>query len=133
MYKSRFFLFLFASLLISGSCLAAVPQPESEGKFFPSKGTKSSETYENTAGMPIYDYAKGIQWGPVHLRPNVDYSLNWVDNIFLDEDNNKSDFINRLLARAREDIAPDMRDGFFLVPRLSTHEDGADDHGADEL
>ena len=36
------------------------------------------------------------------------------------------------LARAREDIAPEMRDGFFLVPRLSTHEDGADGHGADE-
>lgn len=27
------------------------------------------------------------------------------------------------LARAREDIAPRMADGFFLVPRLSTHED----------
>ena len=37
------------------------------------------------------------------------------------------------LARAREDIAPEMRDGFFLVPRLSTHEDGTAGHGADEL
>lgn len=27
------------------------------------------------------------------------------------------------LARAREAFAPTMRDGFFLVPRLSTHED----------
>lgn len=26
------------------------------------------------------------------------------------------------LERPREDIAPAMRDGFFLVPRLSTHE-----------
>lgn len=25
------------------------------------------------------------------------------------------------LLRAREDFAPNMRDGFFLVPRLSTH------------
>ena len=25
------------------------------------------------------------------------------------------------LARAREDFAPAMRDGFFLVPRLDTH------------
>ena len=31
------------------------------------------------------------------------------------------------LARAREDIAPAMRDGFFLVPRLSTHEDAPED------
>lgn len=27
------------------------------------------------------------------------------------------------LARARQAFAPAMRDGFFLVPRLSTHED----------
>jgi len=27
------------------------------------------------------------------------------------------------LDRAREDFAPKMKDGFFLVPRLSTHED----------
>ena len=26
------------------------------------------------------------------------------------------------LASARETVAPEMRDGFFLVPRLSTHE-----------
>jgi aspartyl-tRNA(Asn)/glutamyl-tRNA(Gln) amidotransferase subunit C len=26
------------------------------------------------------------------------------------------------LARERETFAPSMRDGFFLVPRLSTHE-----------
>jgi aspartyl-tRNA(Asn)/glutamyl-tRNA(Gln) amidotransferase subunit C len=28
------------------------------------------------------------------------------------------------LARPREEFAPSMRDGFFLVPRLATHEDG---------
>jgi aspartyl-tRNA(Asn)/glutamyl-tRNA(Gln) amidotransferase subunit C len=27
------------------------------------------------------------------------------------------------LAKPRESIAPEMRDGFFLVPRLATHED----------
>jgi aspartyl-tRNA(Asn)/glutamyl-tRNA(Gln) amidotransferase subunit C len=27
------------------------------------------------------------------------------------------------LARPLSDIAPEMRDGFFLVPRLATHED----------
>ena len=30
------------------------------------------------------------------------------------------------LARPREAAAPEMRDGFFLVPRLSTHEDAGD-------
>jgi aspartyl-tRNA(Asn)/glutamyl-tRNA(Gln) amidotransferase subunit C len=29
------------------------------------------------------------------------------------------------LDRAREDFAPRTRDGFFLVPRLATHDDGA--------
>jgi aspartyl-tRNA(Asn)/glutamyl-tRNA(Gln) amidotransferase subunit C len=31
------------------------------------------------------------------------------------------------LARAREDFAPAMREGFFLVPRLDTHEDRGDE------
>jgi aspartyl-tRNA(Asn)/glutamyl-tRNA(Gln) amidotransferase subunit C len=31
------------------------------------------------------------------------------------------------LRRKREEFAPSMRDGFFIVPRLSTHEDGADE------
>ena len=30
------------------------------------------------------------------------------------------------LARAREEFAPEMRDGFLLVPRLATHEDASD-------
>ena len=31
------------------------------------------------------------------------------------------------LARSREEFAPSMRDGFFIVPRLATHEDGVDE------
>ena len=30
------------------------------------------------------------------------------------------------MASPREDFAPEMRDGLFLVPRLATHDDGAD-------
>jgi aspartyl-tRNA(Asn)/glutamyl-tRNA(Gln) amidotransferase subunit C len=30
------------------------------------------------------------------------------------------------LDRPREEIAPRMKDGFFLVPRLATHDDAAD-------
>lgn len=30
------------------------------------------------------------------------------------------------LARTREEFAPEARDGFFLVPRLATHEDAAE-------
>jgi aspartyl-tRNA(Asn)/glutamyl-tRNA(Gln) amidotransferase subunit C len=35
------------------------------------------------------------------------------------------------LARERESFAPEMRDGFFLVPRLATHESAAEE-GDDE-
>ena len=35
------------------------------------------------------------------------------------------------LAHDRESFAPSMRDGFFLVPRLSTHEDATDAEGSD--
>ncbi len=31
------------------------------------------------------------------------------------------------LAHSRESFAPEMRDGFFLVPRLATHENTADE------
>jgi aspartyl-tRNA(Asn)/glutamyl-tRNA(Gln) amidotransferase subunit C len=31
------------------------------------------------------------------------------------------------LARPREEFAPAMRDGFLIVPRLSTHEDAPED------
>jgi aspartyl-tRNA(Asn)/glutamyl-tRNA(Gln) amidotransferase subunit C len=30
------------------------------------------------------------------------------------------------LVRARDEFAPLMRDGFFLVPRLATHDDAGD-------
>jgi hypothetical protein len=31
-----------------------------------------------------------------------------------------------MLERTLESFAPSMRDGFFLVPRLATHEDSAE-------
>ena len=33
------------------------------------------------------------------------------------------------LALPREAFAPEIRDGFFLVPRLATHDDGTEDAG----
>lgn len=86
---------IFGLLLTSSVSYAYVPQPQSEGKYFSGKGTKSSEQYENRAGMPIYDYGRGIQWGPVHLKPNAEYSYRWTDNVFYDDTAEKSDYINR--------------------------------------
>ena len=90
---SGVFLFLFIPVL----CQAAVPQPKSEGKYFSGKGTRASEGYESTAGMPVYDYGKGIQWGPVHFRPSLDYRFRWEDNVFLEESGEeKNDLINSI-------------------------------------
>jgi len=95
--RAKYTFFVVLSLLLS-TCTshAFVPEPESAGKFFPGKGTTASETYESSAGMPVYDYGKGIQWGPLHLKPELDYSYRWQDNIFYEETDEKSDYINNL-------------------------------------
>ena len=90
---SAFFLFL---LTLTGVSYAYVPEPQSEGKFFESKGTAASAEYESRAGAPVYDYGKGIQWGPLHLTPTFDYDYTWTDNIFFEANNEKSDYVNRL-------------------------------------
>jgi len=91
-----FFSALSLFLLSCGVSYGYVPEPQSEGKYFTSKGTKAAETYEAAAGMPTYDYGKGIQWGPVHLKPSVDYSFWWGDNIFFEPTSEKSDYVNKL-------------------------------------
>lgn len=95
MFKKSLF-GLVSFLVTSSMAYGYVPEPQSQGKYFTSKGTKASETYEATAGMPTYDYGKGIQWGPLHLSPTVDYSYNWTDNVFYEDGSEKSDYINRL-------------------------------------
>ncbi len=79
---------------VSAVGYAYVPEPQSEGKYTTGKGTKASEQYSANAGMPIYDYGKGIQWGPLHLTPSADYRYRWTDNIFYDSQNSKSDYVN---------------------------------------
>ena len=74
MRLTRVFLSVFVCLLAAKVCFAYVPEPQTEGKFFPSKGTMASEEYEAKAGMPVYEYGKGIQWGPVHFKPELNYS-----------------------------------------------------------
>ncbi len=92
MKKNWFFFvwFLFLPLV----SYAYVPEPKSAGKYFSGKGTKASEQYEATAGMPTYDYGKGIQWGSVHIKPSFDYRLRWDDNVFFEESNEKNDIVN---------------------------------------
>jgi hypothetical protein len=87
---------LALSILFISSAFAYVPEPQSEGKYFPGKGTKASETYEATAGGPVYDYGKGIQWGPVHFKPTLEFDSYYSDNIFYEETDEKNDWVQRL-------------------------------------
>ena len=96
MKKIVSFLGVFGFIFLSSAAsYAYVPEPQSEGKYFSGKGTKSSEQYEANAGMPVYDYGKGIQWGPLHLKPNAEYNYRWADNVFYDAHDPKSDYVNR--------------------------------------
>ena len=96
MRLTRVFLSVFVCLLAAKVCFAYVPEPQTEGKFFPSKGTMASEEYEAKAGMPVYEYGKGIQWGPVHFKPELNYSYRWDSNVFYEDTNNESDYVNTL-------------------------------------
>ena len=93
LFVSIFSIF-FATQSVS---FAYVTEPQSEGKFSIGKGTMAAEEYERNAGTPVYDYGKGIQWGPLHLTPSGSYDFVWTDNIFFQNDNTKSDYVNRLV------------------------------------
>lgn len=83
------------SLVWVGTAQCAIPEPKSQGKYFQGKGTRSSEEYEATAGVPGYDYGRGLQWGALHLKPSFDYRMRWSDNVFYDESGQeKNDIAN---------------------------------------
>ncbi len=91
--------FLAAILLVFGAvstAFSAVPEPQSGGKFFQSKGTKAAPNYEGRAGGPSYEYGKGLQLWQVHLKPFANYSYKWDNNIFLEENGRESDFSHNL-------------------------------------
>lgn len=96
-------IFLF-SLLVTVTAYAAIPAPKSEGKYFQGKGTKTAPEYEQTAGMPVYEYGNGVQWGPVHLRPLLDYKYRWDDNVFHEEDSEKSDYVHAIYGDLKAEL-----------------------------
>lgn len=91
-----FFAVVFSVVLVSSPVFAELPPLKSEGKFFESKGTKAEEAYEEKAGAPVYEYGKGIQLGPAHFKPFIQYDRIWDNNIFRDENGRKEDWINHL-------------------------------------
>lgn len=72
------------------------PDPVSGGKFFEGRGTKAAEDYEGRAGGPVYEYGKGLQFGALHLIPQIAYNRVWENNVFYDENGRRDDWINRL-------------------------------------
>ncbi len=81
---------IISAAFVSSVSYAEIPTPKSEGKYFYGLGTKSDELYEQAAGAPIYDYyGKGLQVGPVKLKPGAEYRLRAEDNVFYEEQGEK--------------------------------------------
>lgn len=100
-----FWLLTVVTVFQTASALAYIPEPKSEGRFVIGKGTRTEEEYEARAGAPLYDYlGKGIELGPVHVKPNADYRLSWTDNVFYEEDNKQSDYVNRVYTDVRAEL-----------------------------
>ena len=91
-------LFVVTHLGFYGSIAFAVEKAQavSSGNIAKSRGTRAADDYEGRAGGPIYEYGKGLQIGPAHFIPNIDYKYAWDNNVFYDENGRKSDYINRL-------------------------------------
>ncbi len=97
---------MVSAVFVSTLSYAEIPTPKSEGKYFYGLGTKSHELYEQEAGAPIYDYyGKGLQVGPVKLRPGGEYRLRAEDNIFYEEQGEKkSDGVHTLYGTVRGEL-----------------------------
>jgi hypothetical protein len=108
MTKMVKFSMLYASLFSfawASTALCAIPEPKSQGKYFQGKGTRASEEYELTSGVSGYDYGQGLQWGPVHFKPNFDYRIRWDDNVFYEESGQeKNDIVNSFGAEAAAEL-----------------------------
>ncbi|HTL46986.1 MAG TPA: outer membrane beta-barrel protein [Verrucomicrobiae bacterium] len=102
---SNFFRSLIALAIVglwSSTMALAVyaPEPQSGGRFFKSKGTKSAEEYRylGRTGLRPEDYydSPGLTYEGVRLKPYVGYSGDWDTNVFLTERDRSQDYINRL-------------------------------------
>lgn len=91
-------LFIVTYLGVHGSTAFAVERAQAvtSGSTAQSQGTRAASDYEGRAGGPIYEYGKGLQIGPAHFIPSIDYKYAWDNNVFYDENGRKSDYINRL-------------------------------------
>lgn len=104
-------LMIAAVTLGSGNAWAIYsPEPQSGGRFFPSKGTRAAEDY--TVSTESYDsslskteegafdqqyYGKGLNIGNAKLLPSASYVGEYDSNIFLEEGGTDDDYISRLL------------------------------------
>jgi len=81
------------------------PEPSSGGRFFRAKGTKASSDFteygrvgqtDAVARTEDYHYRRGLQAGPLNIKPNGSYTGEYDSNVFLQDDNGEGDWINRL-------------------------------------
>ncbi len=82
------------------------PEPKSGGKFFQYKGTRADKGYQDQGrpGGPVYEYGKGLLLGPVLVKPAIEYSSRWENNIFYTENGRKDDFVQSLKPGFRAEL-----------------------------
>lgn len=94
-------------------------QPESSGSYVPGKGTRISGDYfdyysnRDDSAFERHNYAKGLRLGAVEINPTLGYSGRYDSNVFLTEDEEDGDYINRLTAGI--DAYLPMSDGKYLL------------------
>jgi len=120
------FLFLVIVSIFCGPAWAiSPPERDSGGRFFPSKGTRASDRiYESNYLSSGYarteagrfereNFADGLKFGALRVRPSVGYTGEYDSNIFLTENDAKGDYISRLLGGI--DAYLPMKDGKYLL------------------
>jgi len=119
--------FIIVGFSIQSAWAISSPEPQSGGRFFSGKGTKSSAvySYENSvddtymqksdarSSFDEHHYGKGLNLGILHVEPSLGYTGEWDSNIFLEEKNTDGDYINRLTGGL--DAYLPMLDGKYLL------------------
>lgn len=110
----------FSALVLFGSTsvwAVYAPEPQSGGRFFNSKGTRSANEYQymgRTGNRQYEDYlGKGYQYEMLHLKPYAGYTGEWDTNVFLEDDDTDQDYINRLNWGLDAEVP--MEDGKYVL------------------
>ncbi len=112
-------LLVFSFSIVEPAWAVYSPEPRSAGRYFQAKGTRASEAYlyQQSTGTPRsfseYEYGEGLRAGNLWVDPYVGYTREYDSNVFLTENAQKEDWINRL--NWGVDAEAPFEDGKYVV------------------